>query len=167
MNRIYKKTGSVKIPKARHEEEEFGKAKKGLSICKQCYAFYYKKSWHASVSKAKGLKLTNFVLCPACKMIKKGLYEGKIIIKDVPEKLALELVNLIKGFSERAQKRDILDKVIEIKKVGKGFVVTTTENQLAVKLAKKIKSTFNKVELKISYSKEPYDLSEVEVKFTN
>lgn len=107
----------------------------------------------------------NFALCPADTMTSQGLYEGEITIEKVPRQYHVELLNLIKGFGSRAYTRDCQDRIIDIKKKGNNFVVTTTENQLAQKLAKKIKQVFNKVDLTISHSREPYEVERIIIKF--
>lgn len=158
----------VKLPKSQHEFEEFGGGKKGLVFCPDCRAAYYKKSWHHSevdLKSAKENMQVTFVRCPACQMVKNHQYEGKIVIKNAPANLREELMNLIRGFGERAYHRDPMDRVIEAKKEGKDIVVTTTENQLANKLAKKIQSTYNNVKAKTSFMKEPSDTALAIVEF--
>ncbi len=60
-----------------------------------------------------------------------------------------------------------------LKKTKIGLEITTTENQLAVKLAKKIKDTFKpacagrKVDMKISYSPAPSDVAYVKIVFSD
>lgn len=169
MAKIFKASHRVKLPKSRHEVEEFS-AKKGLVICEKCNIFYYKKSWHHSADKFiaeredKDLPL-NFILCPACRMIKNKQYEGKIVIQNAPEKLKEELINLIKGYCRRAYLKDPLDRLIDIKKEDKNIIVTVTENELANKLGKKIKGTFNKLNVKTSFIKEPGDTALVRIEF--
>lgn len=156
--------------KAVMRHDQYGKAGKGIAVCRRCHATLFRKEWHHPEAKIKvgkhGKGDVHLDLCPACKMIEEGLYEGEIRIKNVPPKYRMEVVNLISAFGRRAMKRDIEDRVIEIKKQGSGgFVVTTTENQMAVQLAKKINKVFGNTELKISYSKEPYEVSRTEVIF--
>lgn len=156
------------MPVSGHALQEFGGGKKGIMVCGECDAVYYKKSWHHSLLNLKSVKEdapVNFVLCPACKMIKSGQFEGRITISGAPQNLTKELLNLIRGFGERARAVDPMDRVIEIKKSKDGLVVTTTENQLANKLAKKIQSTFNKVKSKTTFSKDPSDFVDIRVKF--
>lgn len=158
----------VKLPKSGHALEEFGGGKKGLVLCSDCRAVYYKKSWHHSALNLKSVKESapvNFVLCPACQMIKNHQFEGQIIILNIPENLKTELNNLIKGYCERAYQADPMDRLIEIKKSKNGLVATTTENQLANKLAKKIKDTFKKVKIKTTFSKDPSDFVDIRVEF--
>lgn len=177
MAKIFKKPYNVNLPKSQHEVEEFGPGKKGLVMCQNCDSTYFKKSWHhdlkgVNVSEKKDMPI-KFVLCPACLMIKNKQYEGRITIKDVPEKFAVKLEELIRGFSRRAFERDPMDRLIEIKKarsassgrVCSEWVVTVTENQLANKLAQKIKTSFSGVKTRTKFNKEPGDVAEVTVGF--
>lgn len=154
----------------RTEEHEIPKAKLGLVICEKCDAVYYKKFWHRNLRNYKDLKENlpvKFSLCPACEMIKNRQFEGEIIIKNIPIKIKSDLINLAKTFAARAYQRDPMDRLIAIKENEEGLRITTTENQLAVKLAKKIKETFKKAELKITYSPEPSDVVYIRLVFSH
>ncbi len=160
------------------------KTESGLVICEKCDAVYYKKSWHHNLRNYKDLKenlSVKFSFCPACKMIKNRQFEGEIIIKNIPAKIKNDLINLAKTFSKRAFERDPMDRLIKIEEIrvnpllknedprqsASTIRITTTENQLAVKLAKKIKETFKKAELKIAYSPEPSDAVYVRLVFSH
>ena len=106
-----------------------------------------------------------FSLCPACNMVKNKQFEGEIAISGFLPEAEENLIHLIKAFGRRAEQRDNQHRVIAIKKNKSGIIVTTTENQLAVKIAKKIKDTFKKVEMKISYSPQPSDVAYVKLEF--
>jgi len=173
MARFYQKSSynpsKIQLPKSAREAGPLKKERKSLAMCKKCNAFYYKKSWHHStdtLSPREARKLNvEFRLCPACKMISERLYEGKLTIENVPNKFRVELLNLIKSFGKRAEQIDSQHRLIEIGHERGNIVVTTTENQLAAKLAKKIKGVFNKVDVRFSHSKEPYEVERVRVKF--
>ncbi|MEK7555588.1 MAG: NMD3-related protein [Patescibacteria group bacterium] len=154
----------------RTEKHEMPKGKLGLVLCKECNAAYYKKSWHHNLRHFKELRedlRVSFVVCPACNMIKNKQFEGQIEIINIPLKISEELINLIKSFCRRAYERDPMDRLIGIKNTKGGLEATTTENQLAVKLAKKIKQTFKKVDMKISYSPTPSDVVYVKLEFSH
>lgn len=170
MAQIFNKQFKANLPKAKADAEEFGKSKKGIVLCDQCRSVYYKKSWHQQLDGYKGSKQDRevsikFSLCPACAMIKNRQYEGRLSISNVPAKQAGELEHLIKNFCERARRVDPLDRLIEIKKSGARWEVTTTENQLANKLARKIKSVFNHVTTRARFAKEPSDVVEITINF--
>lgn len=160
-----KETRPVKL---RHEGEEFGKGKRGLIICPDCKAVYFKKSWHHSMVHFGGKKedaSVTFALCPADQMIKNGQYEGKVVVKNLAENFASEVINLIKNTADIAFENDPMDRLISVKKEGKDLVALTTENELAVKIAKKIKDAHAKAKVKISYFSEPSDVSLAVVEF--
>lgn len=171
MPKIFRKQYNIKLPKSQHEVEEF-KGKKVIILCEKCGIAYYKKSWHHRLEGFKSLekkpekKLVGFMLCPACQMIKNKQYEGIIIIKNIPPKFNRELERLINSYGQRAYERDPLDRVISIKKSGSVWEVTTTENELANRLAKKIKETFYKIKPRISFSSEPSDAAYIKIDFS-
>jgi hypothetical protein len=156
--------------KSRHEVAEFGAGKKDLLVCQKCGAYYFKKSWHhgssAFLAKKENRNIpVKKILCPADQMIKMGVWEGEVIIENVPSKDKNELIVLIRNFCQRGFERDPLDRLISITE-GKGnIVVRTTENQLAQKLGRKIKEVYKKVSLNIKHLKEPDDLTQVKLKF--
>jgi len=155
------KAEKIEFYAPRTKKHKISKGKSGLVVCERCDAVYYKKSWHRDLRNYKNLKENlpiSFSLCPACEMIKNRQFEGEIIIKNVPIKIKDGLINLVKTFSKRAFERDPMDRLIAVKETKEGIRITLTENQLAVKLAKKIKQTFKKVEMKISYFPAPSDV---------
>lgn len=168
---------NVELPARKNEKKEFPSGEKGAIFCLVCRSVYYKKSWHHALKqsltrgksslKAKTYKLKT-ILCPACQMIKDKEFEGQLVIGGFPANLKSDLVQLIKNFCQRAFERDPMDRLINIKTDKSGLVVTVTENQLAVKLAKKIKEAFNKykIRIKISYSPEPSDTAYIKLNFS-
>ena len=163
---------SGKIISTRTEEHEVPKGKLGLVFCKDCSAVYYKKSWHHNLRNFKSIREDlpiKFSLCAACKMIKNKQFEGEITIKNIPSGIFNELEHLIMTFGRRAFERDPMDRIIAVKKNKNEMTITVTENQLAVKLAKKIKDTFKsaswRIEMKISYSPQPSDVAYVKLEF--
>ncbi|MEE8131470.1 MAG: NMD3-related protein [Candidatus Paceibacterota bacterium] len=158
----------IELPLEKTGKREIPKGKLGLVFCKECNSVYYKKSWHHNLRYLKKLRENlpiKFAICPACKMLKNRQFEGQIEIANIPQKISKELVNLIKSFCRRAYQRDPMDRLISIKNTKEGIIITTTENQLAVRLAKKIKQTFKKVKMKISYSSAPSDVVYVKLVF--
>ncbi|MEK7192834.1 MAG: hypothetical protein AAB682_01735 [Patescibacteria group bacterium] len=170
MVNIFRSQKTARTLSNRKEEAEFGPGKAGALICPTCGAYYFKKSWHHGAEqffKENTEVATKQSLCPACKMIKEHLYEGRIVISDVPLQYEEELGNLIHNHSHTSWEKDPMDRLISYKKEGKTFVATTTENQMAQKLARKIKDVFNKVELQISHGKEPSDVVEIKIQFVD
>jgi len=167
-----KKDFHHKTPKPKKDREEFGPGKTDIIICKECGAAYYYKSWHhrledyPELSQSKPIK---FTLCPACRMIESGKYEGEVMVENFPEEIEKELKNLIENFGERARERDPLDRIISIKesktKRGKNLRILTTENQLAQRLGKKINEVFGKKHKVVISHSDSEDVIRVRVVF--
>jgi len=153
-----------KIERSRKEEQEFGPGKRDITICKDCSAVYYYKSWHHGLGKYKHLseeKAVDFTLCPACGMIKEGKFEGRVVFESVPSKYSKDILNNIKNTGERAYKRDVLDRIISIKKKGNSIEVLTTENQLARNIARQVARALKGAETDITWSREESNVSVV------
>jgi len=131
------------------------RGKKDIVVCSECEAFYWHKSWHHSLDdypELKEDKEIRFELCPACRMIKEGRFEGEIILENCPEDKE-ELLQFINNFAQEEQRRDPLARVVSVEDIAKGMLrVTFTENQIAKKLAKRLKKTF-KTKNRIIFSK--------------
>lgn len=157
--------------------EEFH-AQKGVVLCKDCGAAYHKKSWRhgmeefnkaetASISSGKKEVPVKFEICPACKMIKDHQYEGRITIKNLPESSEQSLRELVEGFSKRAYEQDPMHRLIGAKKLGAGnWEITTTENEMANKLAHKIKTSFSHVKSRTHFAGDPSDVAEITIEFS-
>lgn len=162
MNNLISKTRRTPERHADAKHNKEGKAQKGAAICKECMHILYRKEWvHPRYASKKALDEANkskrFVICPACSMKKYNLYEGEVLVHQVPEKYEQELVNLINAYGKRSLVQDSQHRILKVEKRGVSYRVTTSENQLAAKLAKKIKEVFRSIsDLRISHSKEPY-----------
>ncbi|HOI60386.1 MAG TPA: hypothetical protein PKU93_03625 [Candidatus Pacearchaeota archaeon] len=145
------------FPKSKKEESEFGKSKKGVLVCKKCNALLWQGSWHHKYEIKKNIrknKHNGFTICPACKMIEDKIYEGEVIIENINPEIKNYVVNTIKNKGEEGFKSDPQDRIISVHNDdynGK-INVLTTENQLALKIARKIKKSFNGT-MKVIYSK--------------
>ncbi len=171
------KYSSAKYPGSRKSAEEFP-AQKGVVLCKTCGAAYHKKSWRhgmeefnkaetASISSGKKDVPVKFAICPACQMVKDHQYEGRITIKNLPEASEQALRELVEGFGKRAYDRDPMDRLIAIKNDGGHWVITTTENEMANKLAHKIKTSFSHVKSRTHFAGDPSDVAEISIEFSD
>lgn len=170
MHKIFEKPYDIKLPTPHKEEAEFGKAKSGLGMCRSCLSFYYAKSWHLKCpifpTETKNREIqVELSLCPACRMIRNKVYEGRLIIRNVPARSIPELESLIRSYGARAYNKDCQHRLINLSRTKNHLEVTTTENQLATRLAKKIKDAFNRVRIRTIYSAAPSDASLVRVEF--
>lgn len=149
------------------------KGKEGYIMCDDCGAVYFKKHWHENIEALNKAEMTSFLknthikseICPACKLIKDHKYEGRVIIKNVPEKYSEELEGLIKNFCASAEDRDMMDRLIEINKSGSEWEILLTENQLTNKLAKKIGEVFEKANVRVYFIPEPSKTGEAVIEF--
>lgn len=163
------KTANTRYTPERTERREFPKGAKGIVFCDTCGIAYYKKAWHHNLRYFKSFEKDTpvaFRTCPACEMIKNKQFEGKVMLLNVPVKYQQEVERLIRAYGERAYQRDPLDRVIGAKKTKDGFEVMTTENQLALKLAKKVKETFKAARIAVSHSAGPSDVAYITVTFS-
>lgn len=173
MARIFQKPSSVKLPQRGREaeHEQYWRERKGVTKCPVCANVHFKKRWYASeedlfASLKQGHPgITEEKMCQACKMVKEHTFEGELFIEEVPMRYRQELLKLVKNFGERARQIDPQHRIIAVEEIVNGYRVTTTENQLAGKLAKKIRGVFNKVKIHFSHSAEPAEVDRVHAVF--
>lgn len=157
------KTGMIgrRHQRSRKEESEFGLAGKEFILCSDCGSVYFDKSWHnrleeEKVAHFKPGKRVNFELCPACKMKKDKIFEGEIIIKlkSKNEKVKSDVLNTIKNSDKQGQELDPMDRILWMENRQDGLRIFTSENQLAVRIGKKLKSSFGGSKLEIKHTGE-------------
>ncbi|MEX2144933.1 MAG: hypothetical protein WD712_00935 [Candidatus Spechtbacterales bacterium] len=144
------------FPRPKKEEQEFGPGKQDILICPECNAVYFEKSWHHGLEeyrRANPDKRIKFVLCPADDMKKKGLFEGQVIIENIPVGLGKEVLNQVNNIAERAHQRDVLDRILDFHYLGDKIEIKTSENQLAMAIGKEIEKAHKGAEVDIQFSK--------------
>lgn len=153
-------TTAPRRQRSKKDEQEFGLAKKEFIICPNCESVFFDKAWHHSLEEdAKHLtdrKNIRFKICPACRMEKDRTFEGELVISLSKEKLAEknEIINVIKNSDEQARAHDPMDRILWIEYKGNEIRVLTSENQLAVRMGKKLESAFKGGSLEIKHSHE-------------
>lgn len=173
MARTFRHPSVVKLPQRNREthDEKTWHETKGITECPKCKNVRYKKQWYASKESIRPqmkdghVEISDERLCPACVMAKEGVFEGEVFIEGFPGKEEENLMNLVRAFGERATEIDPQDRIIRIESTREGYRVTTTEDQLANKIAKKIKDTFHPVTIDISHAPEPHEVSRVHVRY--
>lgn len=147
-------------------EQEFGPGKTDIIICPECQSVYYEKSWHHSLNNYEQLsedKNIDFELCPACEMGKNKQFEGFVVFKNVPPDIKEDLLRTIHNIEGRAFSRDPMDRVLKIEEDGKDIEVYTSENQLAISIAKQVasafKGAFKESEIKFSHMEDTIKIS--------
>ncbi|MBI2639859.1 MAG: hypothetical protein HYW90_03145 [Candidatus Sungbacteria bacterium] len=196
INRRDLKKFSFREQKSRHAQQEFGPGRREYIICPDGGEAYFHKSWHHSLvdfsargampagplrrsfSEASrrgsafggkhlsGDKKLSFKLCPFHQMVKNKQYEGEVVIENVPVKNRQELVRLIERSGEHGYRRDPMDRIIKIETKGDSLRVETSENQLAQKIANKIRDRFKKTNQEVRREKRNSDVVSVKIIFS-
>lgn len=140
------------MPRPQKAQAEFGRGRSGFIVCQTCKAVYHKKSWHHGFPQGdRGDKLIRFELCPACRMIHNKMFEGQVIIENVPREKREDIAARIKNVGERARIDDVLARIIKITRQGKNIEVLTTENQLAHMIARQVQELLRgKIDIRFS-----------------
>lgn len=138
--------------------------------CRICKAVNFNKSWHhgerVNLDELKRHRFRWVTRCPACRMIESGRSEGLIALTNIPARSSRELLRLIKDYTDRAYEKDCQDRLIKVvKQDPHSWIATTTDNQLANRLAQKIGEAFDHVNVEPSYSPEPSEKVRIAVDF--
>ena len=156
------------------------KSKEGIGRCPACREFFYhKKWWSASQLKAhlahrpelKNKTFTQWLAniseypmqCPTDREKRDHVAEGVIYISNLRPEIKSDVLNLIKNSEEYAtgkakgerarwRRPDIEDQVLSIKESGQKIIIETSENQLALRIAKKLHRSFKGGTLGIHFS---------------
>lgn len=157
------KTGSIRRRhlRSRKEDREFGLAGKEFILCSNCGSIFFDKSWHHGWHEESGDHIKEdrqikFELCPACKMAKDKIFEGEIVIKlKIKSKtVKADILNTIKNSEKQAREKDPMDRILWTEEDGDEIRIFTSENQLAVKIGKKLRSSFGGSKLRIKHTGE-------------
>lgn len=146
--------------RSKKEKQEFGLAKKEYIVCPDCSAVYFDKAWHHALEEDLGHlredKNIQFKICPACRMKRDKIFEGELVINmaSIAPKTGEEIMKIIENSDKQAQDKDPLDRILWIEKDKKEIRVFTSENQLAVRMGKKLKSSIKGSTIKIARSHE-------------
>lgn len=133
-----------------------GIAKSGVRICSTCGIWFTGKRWAHTVEVQRVPResaATAFVICPACRMKQDRAFEGEIILRGLDTKECKEALRLVEHVGTKAFLRDPLDRILSIEMRGSEVRITTSENQLAARIGKKINAAFNGA-LAIHWSRE-------------
>ncbi len=167
-NNFGKPYKSPPAPLGRKAMQEFS-AHKGIVVCKTCGAAYFKKRWVHGLEELKVPENKDepvaFAACPACQMIANHQYEGRITVKNLPENHTQQLEEIVRGFSKRAFERDPMHRLIELKRDGANWVVTTTENEMANKMAHHLKESLRASKSRTTFAGDPSDVAEIVIDF--
>ena len=121
---------------------------KGFIICQKCNATLFKGSWFHP----KQVNYKKSTLCPACKMIENNTFEGELVIENISKKNKTLVLNTIKNKGEKGFKNNPNHRIISTIYKNNRLNILTTKNNLALRMAKLIKKSFNGT-MKIIFSK--------------
>lgn len=120
------------------------------AICPTCRASYLKGRWTWSGAPADAARHK----CPACRRIEDDFPGGHVTLKGkfLPEHRD-EILGLVKAREARAKSEHPLQRIMDVKDVPAGVVVTTTDAHLASGIARAVHDAF-KGELDLTYSQD-------------
>ncbi|MDX1535412.1 MAG: hypothetical protein R3346_01490 [Candidatus Spechtbacterales bacterium] len=145
-----------KTPLDKNKTSQNTLGKSDILMCPECSAVYYYKSWHHNLREYKELtddKNVEFKLCPADIMKKHGLFEGLVSIENFPKHLKDEIINQIHNITDHAFNRDPMDRLLELHVTDNRAEVKTSENQLALSVARQVHKAHKNTELSTKLSK--------------
>lgn len=154
--------------KSRHASEEFGPGKSEFTVCPEGGEVYSRKHWYHSFDTIGGItekKKIAFRLCPFHLMVKNKQYEGELIIEGIPVKYRRELIRLIEKSGERGYRADPMDRIIKMEAKKETIRVELSENQLAQKIANKIRDRFKKTTREVHRGKGTSDVVSIKIFF--
>lgn len=141
------------------------KKQSGVQVCDRCNAVFYDGHWHtdahaaSAMSEHKPRNAKQSAMCPACTYVMSGEgkadsdFEGQITLDglhDANEKA--EILLTIRNLARASVEKDPQDQIIAIDDKGDRIIISTTDNQLAVRMGKKIDESFKGGTLRITWS---------------
>lgn len=119
------------------------------SRCPKCGVVYHKGHWAWGEAPANALRIK----CPACRRIEDDFPAGYVTLKGAfLAEHRQEVLNLVKARETRAKSEHPLQRIIDVKPLADGVLVTTTDGHLARNIAHALHEAF-KGELDLKYSK--------------
>jgi len=118
-----------------------------VAACTECHALYQRRHWFFDADaflRETMQPTTRMVLCPACQKIRDRYAEGQVTLQASPFLAAHkdEILHLIRNEEERAKENNPLGRIVEISEFNNGIVVTTTNEKLAQRIGRTLKSTY-------------------------
>jgi NMD protein affecting ribosome stability and mRNA decay len=118
-----------------------------VAVCTGCEAVYQRRHWvldHDAYVRETMQPTTRMVLCPACQKIRDRYAEGRVTLRPSPffTEHKEEIVHLIRNEEERARGFNPLERIVELTESNEGMVVTTTNEKLAQRIGRALKSAY-------------------------
>jgi NMD protein affecting ribosome stability and mRNA decay len=118
-----------------------------VAVCTTCHAIFHRRHWffdpevyfHESQQPE-----TQKIECPACHKIRDRFAEGRVTLQPSSFLTAHreEILHLIYNEEERAKGINPLERIVEMIESDDGMVITTTNEKLAQRIGRTLKSTF-------------------------
>jgi NMD protein affecting ribosome stability and mRNA decay len=118
-----------------------------VAACTTCHALYQRRHWFFDSDayfRETMQPTTRMVLCPACQKIHDRYAEGQVTLRASPflSSHKDEVLHLIRNEEERAKGINPLERIVEISEADEGIVITTTNEKLAQRIGRTLKSTY-------------------------
>lgn len=119
-----------------------------VAACTECQAVYQRRHWffdHDAYVRETMQPATRMVLCPACQKIRDRYAEGQVTLRasSFLAEHKEEIVRLIHNEEERAKGFNPLERLVELTDSEEGIVVTTTNEKLAQRIGRSLKSAYH------------------------
>lgn len=119
------------------------------SYCTECKIAYIDKHWKLN---ADTKLLKNPIICPACRKIKDGYFQGILQLKgEFVKKHKDEIMNLLKNEEQKQRTKNSLSRIGKIEEQNGTTTIYTTDDRLAYRLGKAVFQAY-KGDLAIKWS---------------
>jgi NMD protein affecting ribosome stability and mRNA decay len=117
------------------------------AICTECHALYERRHWffdEEAYFYASMQPETRKVLCPACQKIRDRYAEGQATLRSGAFLTAHkdDILHLVRNEEARAKGVNPLERIIAMTETDDGIVITTTNEKLAQRLGRMLKSAY-------------------------
>jgi NMD protein affecting ribosome stability and mRNA decay len=118
-----------------------------VAACTECHALYRRRHWffdEDAYLRETMQPETRMVLCPACQKIRDRYTEGRVTLRSSPflQSHKEAILRLIRNEEARAKGTNPLGRIVEITEPEGTVVVTTTNEKLAQRIGRLLKSTY-------------------------
>jgi len=118
-----------------------------IAACTECHALYQRRHWffdEDAYFRDTMQPETRMVLCPACQKIRDRYAEGRVTLHPSAFLHAHkeEILHTIRNEETRAKGNNPLGRIVEISEPDGSLVVTTTNEKLAQRIGRLLKSTY-------------------------
>ena len=118
-----------------------------IAICTDCHAIFRRRHWffdENEYEKLAGQAETRCIVCPACRKIRDGYFEGEITLAPslFLKEHKQEILNLIHNEEDRAKGFNPLERIISINEEDGKITVLTTDEKLSQRIGRELKKAY-------------------------